>query len=67
MLDFALKTATASHTIDDSNIAALRDHGFSSDDIWDIASITAFFAYSNRMADLMALEPNPEFYAMGRG
>jgi uncharacterized peroxidase-related enzyme len=67
MLDFAVKMATDSHTIEDKDFADLRDHGFSEDDIWDIGAITAFFAYSNRMADLLALEPNAEFYTMGRG
>ena len=67
MLDFAVLLATESHTIDEGHLDVLRSHGFSDDDIWDIGAITAFFAYSNRMADLMALQPNPEFYTMGRG
>lgn len=66
MLDFAVKMATESHTVEDADISALRDHGFSEDDIWDIGAVTSFFAYSNRMADLMALAPNHEFYSMGR-
>ncbi len=66
MLDFAVKLATESHTVDDADIATLHAHGFSDDDIWDIGAVTSFFAYSNRMADLMALAPNEEFYSMGR-
>ena len=36
------------------------------DDIWDIGCITALFALSNRVANLLALKPNDEFYTMGR-
>ena len=46
---------------------ALREHGFSDDDIWDIAAIAAFFAMSNRLANFTSLRPNDEFYALGRG
>jgi uncharacterized peroxidase-related enzyme len=66
MLDFAMKVCTASHTVDDSDFAALRAHGFSDEDAWDIGAITAFFGLSNRMANLSAMRPNDEFYLMGR-
>src|SRR3954454_13185272 len=39
-------------------------HGFSDDDIWDIAAIAAFFAMSNRLANFTSLRPNDEFYAL---
>lgn len=66
MLDFALKVALASQTIEDADLAALRTHGFSDADIWDIGAIAAFYALSNRLANVADLRPNPEFYAMGR-
>jgi len=66
MLDFAVKVAGASHTVNDEDFARLRSHGLTDDDIWDIGSITALFALSNRVANLMALRPNDEFYTMGR-
>lgn len=66
MLDFALKVALASQTIEDADLAALRTHGFSDEDIWDIGAIAAFYALSNRLANVADLRPNPEFYAMGR-
>ena len=66
MLAFALKVATASQTVDAADHAALAGHGFSPDDIWDIAAITALFALSNRLASVADLRPNAEFYAMGR-
>ena len=66
MLDFAMKVCTASHEVDEADFAALRPHGFSDEDIWDIAAITAFFGLSNRMANVIAMRPNDEFYLMGR-
>lgn len=66
MLDFAMKVALASHAVDEQDMEALRPHGFSDEDIWDIAAITAFFALSNRMANFTAMRPNDEFYLLGR-
>ena len=66
MLDFAMKVCLASHQIDDADIDALRPHGFDDEDAWDIAAITAFFGLSNRMASFSGMQPNPEFYLLGR-
>jgi uncharacterized peroxidase-related enzyme len=66
MLDFALKVTQASHEVGDADFDALRAHGFGDEDIWDIAAISAFFGLSNRMANVMSLRPNDEFYLMGR-
>ena len=66
MLDFALKVCTDSASVGDADFAALRAHGFSDDDAWDIAAITGLFGLSNRMANLTAMRPNDEFYLMGR-
>ena len=66
MLDFALKVTRTSHEIGDADFEALRAHGFNDEDIWDIAGISAFFGLSNRMANVMNLRPNDEFYLMGR-
>ena len=66
MLDFAMKVCTVSHQVDDADFAALRGHGFSDEDAWDIAAITAFFGLSNRMANVIGMRPNDEFYVMGR-
>ena len=66
MLDFAMKVCTASHTVDEADFAALREHGFSDEDAWDIGAITAFFGLSNRMANLTGMRPNDEFFLMGR-
>ena len=66
MLDFAMKVALRSAEIEDADFEPPRAHGFSEDDIWDIASIAAFFALSNRLANVTAMRPNDEFYLMGR-
>ena len=66
MLDFAMKVCQQSHAIDDADFAALEAHGFDDEDAWDIAAITAFFGLSNRMASFSGMQPNPEFYLMGR-
>ncbi len=66
MLAFAMKVATDSQSIDDADFPALHAHGFSDEDIWDIGAIAAFFALSNRMANLISMRPNDEFFLMGR-
>ena len=66
MLDFAMKVCLESHAIEDADFAALYAHGFDDEDAWDIAAITAFFGLSNRMASFTGMQPNPEFYLMGR-
>ena len=66
MLEFALKVALSSSELVESDFDRLRAHGFSDDDIWDIGAIAAFFALSNRMANLIAMRPNDEFYLLGR-
>jgi uncharacterized peroxidase-related enzyme len=66
MLDFAMKVCTASYAITDDDFAQLHDHGFSDEDAWDIAGITALFGLSNRMANVTSMRPNDEFYLMGR-
>ena len=66
MLDFAVKVSRHANTISDEDIQALAQHGFSDQDAWDIGSIAAFFALSNRLANMANIRPNEEFYHMGR-
>jgi uncharacterized peroxidase-related enzyme len=66
MLDFALKVSRRSGSVGDADFEALRAHGFSEEEIWDIAGITALFGMSNRMANFLSMRPNDEFYVMGR-
>jgi uncharacterized peroxidase-related enzyme len=66
MLDFATKVCLNSSQVGEEDYAALRVHGFDDEDIWDIAAITAFFGLSNRMANVISMRPNDEFFLMGR-
>jgi len=66
MLGFAMQVALEAAAVGERDFEALRAHGFSEDEIWDIAAIAAFFALSNRMANVTSMRPNDEFYLMGR-
>ena len=66
MLGFAMKVCKAADQITEADFVALRAHGFDDEDIWDIGAITALFGLSNRMANLINLRPNEEFYLLGR-
>ena len=66
MLDFAMKLSLESGAVGDADIAALKAHGFDDEAVWDIGAITAFFAMSNRLANLTSMRPTDEFYLMGR-
>ncbi|MDA1074199.1 MAG: peroxidase-related enzyme [Proteobacteria bacterium] len=66
MLDFAVQVSQAAHTASDEDLESLQTHGFSDEDAWDIAAISAFFALSNRLANVTSMRPNSEFYSMGR-
>ena len=66
MLDFAVKVCLDSAAVNDADYASLHAHGFDDEDIWDIATITAFFGMSNRIANSIGMRPNEEFYLMGR-
>jgi uncharacterized peroxidase-related enzyme len=67
MLEFALKVTTSSAAIEAADLEAMRRHGFTDSEIWDIGAVAAFFNLSNRMANLAGMRPNREFYSMGRG
>jgi uncharacterized peroxidase-related enzyme len=66
MLDFAWKLTESPFDVGEADRAALRGHGFSERDIWDIAAVAAFFNMSNRLATATGNEPNPEYYRMAR-
>lgn len=67
MLDFAMKVSATAYLVGEADFDALKQHGFTEDDIWDIAGVSAFFGMSNRLANVTSMRPNKEFYAMGRG
>ncbi|TQF30756.1 peroxidase-related enzyme [Bradyrhizobium sp. UNPA324] len=67
MLDFAVRVSMEAYKVSESDFATLKSHGFTEEDVWDIAAITAFFGLSNRLANVTSMRPNAEFYSMGRG
>ena len=66
MLDFAMKVSQSAHLVGEADFDGLKAHGFSEDDAWDIAGISAFFGMSNRLANVTNMRPNAEFYSLGR-
>jgi alkylhydroperoxidase family enzyme len=66
IVSLALIVATASEQLSDDDLDLAREAGLTDDEIWDIGAITALFAMSNRLAHLGAIDPNPEFFLMGR-
>ena len=66
MLAFAMQVALESQTVSDADLEAMSGHGFDREDVWDIAAIAAFFAMSNRLANVTGMRPNDEFYTLGR-
>lgn len=66
MCDVAVKLTERPADVDENDIERLRDHGFSMEEIWDIASLTSLFNLSNRMAHFADWRPNEEFYTLGR-
>jgi uncharacterized peroxidase-related enzyme len=66
MLDFAMKVSARAYEVGDEDIAILKSHDFTEDDIWDISAISAFFGMSNRLANVTSMRPNDEFYLLGR-
>lgn len=66
MLDFAMKVSRSAETVSEADFVAVGSHGWTDDDIWDITAVSAFFALSNRMANVTSMKPNDEFYMMGR-
>jgi uncharacterized peroxidase-related enzyme len=67
MIEFARKMTTDSPGIGEADRAALREHGFTEADIWDVADVASFFNMSNRMASAVGMLPNPEYHSQGRG
>ncbi|WP_334041912.1 peroxidase-related enzyme [Burkholderia ambifaria] len=66
MLDFAMKVSQSAHRVGEADFDTLKSHGFTEEDVWDIAAISAFFGMSNRIANVTNMRPNAEFYALGR-
>jgi len=66
MLDFAVKLTEAPEIVEEDDREALRAAGFSDRDIWDIASVAAFFNMTNRVASAVDMRPNQAYHAQNR-
>jgi uncharacterized peroxidase-related enzyme len=66
VLEVAVRLAVEPVSVTAEDLAGLRDHGLTEDDVWDVGAIVSFFALSNRLAHWAAIPPNPEFFLMGR-
>ena len=56
----------SSYTIVEADRQALRDAGFSDEEIWDIANVAAFYNMTNRVASAVDMQPNKEYHGMYR-
>jgi uncharacterized peroxidase-related enzyme len=66
VLEVAVRLAREPATVVEADLAALRGHGLTEDDVWDVGAIVSLFALSNRLVHWAAVPPNEEFYLMGR-
>lgn len=66
MLDFAMKVAQEAYEVSEADFERLAAVGLDQEDAWDIAAIAAFFGMSNRMANMMNMRANDEFFTLGR-
>ncbi|MFB6118700.1 peroxidase-related enzyme [Halosegnis sp.] len=66
MLEFAELLTESPGRVDDAAVEALVEAGFTREQVWDIASVVAYYNLSNRMATVADMRPNEEFYTLGR-
>jgi uncharacterized peroxidase-related enzyme len=66
VLAVAVRLAREPATVTEADLAALRAHGLTEDDVWDVGAIVSLFALSNRLVHWAAVPPNEEFYLLGR-
>ena len=66
MLDFAVKVTRASHECAEADVEALRTCGWTDEDVMDITETAAMFNFTNRLANALGWEPNPEYHRLGR-
>lgn len=65
-LDYALALTRHPSCITESDVVALREAGWTDEDVMDIAEVTGMFNFSNRLASGLGWRPNPEYESLGR-
>src|SRR5713226_3092177 len=66
MLDFAVKLTIKPWEVEEADRDRLRRAGFSDRDIWDIASVAAFYNMTNRLASATDMRPNSVYHGQAR-
>jgi uncharacterized peroxidase-related enzyme len=66
MLDFAVKLTQRSAECTEADVEALREAGWTDEDVMDITEVTAMFNFTNRLASGLGWRPNPEYVNLGR-
>jgi uncharacterized peroxidase-related enzyme len=66
MLDFAVKLTTQPWEVEEEDREKLRRAGFTDRDIWDIASVAAFYNMTNRLASATDMRPNSVYHGQAR-
>ncbi len=66
MLDFAVKLTKTPDECGESDLAQLREVGYTDEDILHIVELTAIFNYNVRLATATGLFPNVEYHELGR-
>jgi uncharacterized peroxidase-related enzyme len=65
MLDFAVKLTERSSACTEEDVQALREAGWSDEDVMDIAEVAGMFNFTNRLASGLGWVPNDEFVTLG--
>lgn len=61
MVDYAVKLTREPWAMTEADVEALRSAGFDDAAILDIAQVTAYYAYVNRLADGLGVELEPSW------
>jgi len=66
MLEYAVRLTEASDRCSEVDVEALRGAGWTDEDVFDIAQVTAMFNFTNRLASGLGWRPNDEYFSLGR-
>jgi len=66
MLDFATKLTERPWEVEEEDRERLRRAGCNDRDIWDIASVAAFYNMTNRLASATDMRPNSQYHGQAR-
>jgi len=66
MLDYAVKITKNSVECSEADIEALRAHGFTTDDVYDIINTAAIYNFNNRVASAAGFIPDRAFHGSFR-